>query len=67
MARQLNDALELERENDDLRETLRIIKTELARIRIEYFDDSKPLDSKAVDEVDEELEGVVLTIENALF
>jgi hypothetical protein len=67
MARQLTDVLELEQENENLRETLRVVKSELHRIRIEYLDGALSLGTPAIEEVDEELETVVLTVENALF
>jgi hypothetical protein len=67
MARQLNDALELEEENDTYRETLYVLKAEIVRIRNEYFLGAVELNEMAVSEVDEELETVSLTIENALF
>lgn len=67
MARQLTEVLELEQENEILRETLRVVKAELHRIRIEYLDGALSLGTPAIDEVDEELETVVLTVENALF
>ena len=67
MARTLNDALELELENDRLRETFHVLKMELQRIRKEYFLGALSLSQMAVDEVDEELETLSLTIENTLF
>ena len=67
MARQLNEALELEQENEKYRETLYVLKSEIARIRAEYFLGAIFLNEMAVSEVDEELETVSLTIESALF
>jgi hypothetical protein len=67
MARKLNDALELEQEIEKYRETLYVLKSEIARIRTEYFLGAIFINEMAVSEVDEELETVVLTIENALF
>jgi hypothetical protein len=67
MARQLNEALELEQENDKLRDTLYLLKSELQRIKNEYLIGAKSLSETAIDEIDEELETLSLTIENALF
>lgn len=67
MARQLNEALEIERENDRYRESFYLIKADLARIRREYLGVTRSLDEKGLDQLDEELETLSLTIENALF
>ena len=67
MARQINETLELEQENEKYREALYVLKSEIARIRREYFLGAIFLNEMAVSEVDEELETVSLTIENALF
>jgi hypothetical protein len=65
--RQLNEALELEQENDKYRETLYLLKSEIARIRSEYFLGAIILNEMAIEEIDEELETVALSIENVLF
>ena len=67
MARQITDALELEQENDRMRDTFLLLKMELNRIRKEYFLGALSLSEMAVDEVDEELETLLVTIENTLF
>ncbi len=65
--RQINDILELENENETLRDTLIMTKREIYRIRSEYFEGALSLTSSAIDEVDEEMETLSLVIENALF
>jgi hypothetical protein len=67
LARQITDILEIELENDRFRETFQVLKMELQRIRREYFLGALSLSEMAVDEVDEELETLSLTIENILF
>jgi hypothetical protein len=67
MARQINDALELEQENNRMRDTFLLLKMELHRIRKEYFLGAFSLSETAIDEVDEELETLSLAIENILF
>ena len=67
MARQLNDAYEMEKEIESYREALQIAKAEIHRIRQEYLEGAQSLGTKAVEEIDEELETVSLSIENALF
>ena len=67
MSRRLDDVLELDNENEKYRDTLYMLKMEIQRIRKEYFDGAIFLNEMAVDEVEEELETISLTIENALF
>jgi hypothetical protein len=67
MARQLNEVFELEKEITGYREALILIKTEIHRIREEYFQGAQSLGTQAVEEVDEELETISLVVENALF
>lgn len=67
MARNLNEAYELEKEIETYREALQIAKAEIHRIRREYLEGAKSLGTQAVEEIDEELETLSLAIENALF
>ena len=67
MARYLDDTLEAVQDNDDYRETLYIVKAAIQRIRREYLADAISLSETAIGEIEEELETVSLTIENALF
>jgi len=59
MARQINETLELEKENERYVETLYLLKTELREFRIEYTEGIN-------DQMDSELETLCLAIENAL-
>lgn len=65
--RQLTEVHELEQEIALLRDALILSKAELHRIRGEYLQGAQSLSPKAIDEMDEELETVTRTIENALF
>jgi hypothetical protein len=67
MARQITEALELEQENEQYRQTLHVVKLELQRLRREYFDGARSLSEMAIDEIDEELETIASGIENALY
>jgi hypothetical protein len=67
LARQINDVLELEREIDNYRDTLNLVKSELRRIRMEFLDGALSLSERAIGEIDEELETITLTVENVLF
>jgi hypothetical protein len=66
MARQINEVLEVERENDRYVDTLSLLKEELKRIRKEYLTDAPGLTKKAVDEIDEDLETLLNAIETAI-
>jgi hypothetical protein len=59
MARQINETLELEKENERYVETLYLLKTELREFRREYTEGIN-------DQMDSELETLCLAIENAL-
>jgi len=59
MARQINETLELEKENERYVETLHLIKTELREFRREY---TEGIDAQ----MDLELENLCTAIENAL-
>jgi len=59
MARQINETLELEKENELYVETLYLLKTELREFRREYTEGIN-------DQMDSELETLCLAIENAL-
>lgn len=65
MARQIEDTLELERENEEARSILHVTKIELNRIRREYLD-SGILSEKEMTDMDNELEILSLSIDNAL-
>lgn len=65
MAMQLTDVLELERENELLRDALHLIRSELKRIHQEYLE-GMSLGTLGVTELDEELDTVLSTIDNAL-
>jgi hypothetical protein len=59
MARQINETLELEKENERYVETLYLLKTELREFRREYTEGIN-------DQMVSELETLCLAIENAL-
>ena len=59
MARQINETLELEKENERYVETLYLLKTELREFRREYTEGIN-------DQMDSELETLCLAIQNAL-
>jgi hypothetical protein len=65
--RDLNEALEVKDENESYRETFYLLKNEIFRIRREYFLGTKVLSEGALEEVDEELEQLGITIENVLY
>jgi hypothetical protein len=67
MARQLEDALELERENEGLRSILYATKIELNRIQREYLETCVVLNERDVNEMGDAIEALSLTVENALF
>jgi hypothetical protein len=63
----VNETLELKEDNDKYRETFYTIKSEIARIRKEYFLGAISMSETSIDEVDSELEIITLAIENILF
>jgi hypothetical protein len=67
MARQLNDVLEQEREIEGYRDALYLLKSEIHRLQNEYLEGAKSLGRLALDEINEELATLIVTIENALF
>jgi len=67
MSKEFNEALEVTEENENYRETLYVLKSEIARIRKEYFLGAKSMGETALEEIDAELETITLTIENVLY
>lgn len=67
MARHLEDALDLERENEQLRSILHAVKTDLNRIRRDFLDTTNTLNEETLDQLDDELEYISMTVENSLF
>jgi len=65
--RQLNEALELERENEKYLESFSFLKSEIQRIRREYLIGAVSLAESDIDEVDEELATLIKLIENTIF
>lgn len=66
MARHIEDTLDLERENEESRSILHATKIELNRIRREYLDSGTHLSEKEMNDMDDELEILSLSIDNAL-
>jgi len=67
MARQINDILELEQENEQLKEALYLLKQGMQRLKLEYFTDSLSLSETAIEEVDEDLNSLISIIETTLY
>jgi len=65
--RNLNEALEVKNENESYRETFYLLKNEIIRIKKEYFMGAGVLGEMVIDEVDEELQQLIITIENVLY
>jgi hypothetical protein len=67
MARQINETLELERENELYSDTLYLLKTELGKIRREYtLESNTQLSLIDIGRLDDDLESLVQAIETTL-
>lgn len=65
MAMQLEDVLDLERENEILRDALYLVRSELKRIHREYLE-GLSLGTRGLNEVQEEIETILTAVESVL-
>ena len=65
MAMQLEDVLDLERENETLRDALYLVRAELRRILQEYLE-GLSLGKRGVDELEEEVETILSSVDSVL-
>ena len=65
MAMQLEDVLDLERENETLRDALYLVRAELRRILQEYLE-GLSLGKRGEDELEEEVETILSSVDSVL-